>query len=181
MVNTIKDTVKTRKVAILATNGVDGQQLAAMKTALTEAGAVPELVSPVPLVQASDGTELKTDKTLLTTGSVVFDAVYVPGGKESAKSLQQDGDALHFVNEAFKHCKAIGATGEGVDLLLASSIVAPGTNGTNPEQRLKKLNGIVAEREPKDLGTVAKQFIKAVAQDRAWDRQMTTVAVPVPA
>ena len=100
---------------------------------------------------------------------------------KSADALKQDGDAIHFVNEAFKHCKAIGATGEGVDLLLASNIVAPGTNGTSPEQRLKKLSGIVAEREPNDLGSVAKQFMKAVAQHRAWDRQTSAAAVPVPA
>jgi len=181
MANTIKDTVKSRKVAILAANGVDGEQLTSMKSALIEAGAVPELVSPSPTVKATDGAELKIAKTLLTTGSVVFDALYVPGGKQSAETLGQDGDAIHFVNEAFKHCKAIGATGEGVDLLLASSIVAPGTNGTSPEQRLKRLIGIVAEREPNDLGGVAERFMQAVTQHRAWDRQTTALAVPVPA
>ena len=125
----------------------------------------------MPKITASDGSEHKVDKTLLTTGSVIYDAVFVPGGKESAAALQQDGDAIHFVNEAFKHCKALAATGEGVDLLLASSIVAPGTNGTNPEQRLQKLSGVVAERKPKDLDGVAKRFMQAVAQHRAWDRQ----------
>ena len=167
---------------MLVADGVDAEQLTAMKTALTEAGAVPELVSPLPKITASDGSELKVDKTLLTAGSVIYDAVFVPGGKESVAALQQDGDAIHFVNEAFKHCKALAATGEGVDLLLASSIAAPGTNGTNPEQRLQKLSGVVAERKPKDLDGVAKRFMQAVAQHRAWDRQSPeTGQVPVPA
>jgi len=182
MANTIKDTVKTRKIAILAANGVDADQLTAMKTALTGAGAVPELVSPLPIVKAGDGSEHRADKTLLTTGSVIYDAVYVPGGKASASSLAGDGDAVHFVNEAFKHCKAIAATGDGVDLLLASSIGPASSNWTSPEQALQKLNGIVAERQPKDLAGVAKQFIQAVAQHRAWDRQSAaTGQVPVPA
>lgn len=54
--------------------------------------------------------------------SVMFDAVYVPGGRESIDMLKQQGDGIHFVNEAFKHGKAIAATGEGVELLMGSDI-----------------------------------------------------------
>ncbi|GAB6180922.1 hypothetical protein JCM14036_22410 [Desulfotomaculum defluvii] len=42
----------------------------------------------------------------------------------------KQGDAIHFVNEAFKHAKAIGATNEGVDLLTASQIQGVPTAGT---------------------------------------------------
>jgi catalase len=170
MANTIKDTVKSRKIAILAANGVDGAQLTAMKTALTRAGAVPELVSPFPMVKAADGSELKTDKTLLTTGSVVFDAVFVPGGGESVATLRQNGDALHFVSEAFKHCKPIAATGEGVDLLLASSIGPASSNGKSAEETLQGLGAVLVERQPRDLARVAQQFMQAIAQHREWGR-----------
>jgi catalase len=34
--------------------------------------------------------------------------------------LKTQGDAIHFIDEAFKHCKAIAATSEGVKLLAAS-------------------------------------------------------------
>ncbi|MGE3910849.1 MAG: catalase, partial [Chloroflexota bacterium] len=184
MANTVKDTIKTRKIAVLAANGVDAAQLNAMKTALTEAGGITELVSPLPMLKASDGSEMMVDKTLLTCGSVLYDAVYVPGGKESADTLAADGDAVHFVDEAFKHCKAIAATGEGVDVLLASHIAPPSTNGKGPDQLIQGLGSVFAERNGGNVGSVAKQFIQAVAQHRDWSRQASTGAaagmVPVP-
>ena len=169
MANTVEPTVKTRKVAILAANGVDGAQLDGMKAALVAAGAVPELVAPLPKVKTADSKELPADKTLLTVASVLYDAVYVPGGQASVAALTQEGDALHFVNEAFKHCKAIGATGEGVDLLLAAQIT-PSTNGKGPEAELAGTEGIVAIREPAQLAAAAQQFIAAIAQHRAFTR-----------
>jgi catalase len=185
MANTIMDTIKTRKIAILAANGVDAAQINGMKAALTEAGAIAELVSPLPMIKASDGSELKVDRTLLTCGSVLYDAVYVPGGKESAAALAADGDAVHFVDEAFKHCKAIAATGEGVDVLLASHIAPPSSNGKSPDQIIQGLGSVFAERSAVNVGAVAKQFIAAVARHRDWTRQASSGAaagmVPVPA
>src|SRR6185436_1789363 len=46
MANTIKDTAKTRKVAILAADGVDAAALDAMKNALTAAGAMAKVIAP---------------------------------------------------------------------------------------------------------------------------------------
>jgi catalase len=185
MENTVKDTVRTRKIAILAANGVDTAQLNAMKAALTEGGALTELVSPLPLVKASDGNALKVDKTLLTCASVLYDAVFVPGGKESAATLAADGDAVHFVDEAFKHCKAIAATGEGVDVLLASHIAPPSSNGKSPDQIIQGLGSVLAERKGENVGAVARQFMSAIAKHRDWSRQAstgpTTGMVPVPA
>jgi catalase len=48
--------------------------------------------------------------------SVMFDAVLVPGGAASAQALMKDGDAVHFVLEAFKHCKALCLIGESADI-----------------------------------------------------------------
>ncbi len=48
-------------------------------------------------------------KSFLTTASVFYDAVYVPGGINSVATLEAEPDAIHFLNEAFKHCKAIAA------------------------------------------------------------------------
>jgi catalase len=128
---------------------------------------------------------LTVDKTLLTSGSVLYDAVFVPGGKESAAALAGDGDAVHFVDEAFKHCKAIAAIGEGVDVLLASRIAPPSTNGKSPDQKLEALGSVIAERNANGLDAIAKRFIDAVAKHRDWSRQAGQGAaagmVPVPA
>ena len=46
----------------------------------------------------------------------------MPGGAAAAETLKASGDAIHFVQEAFKHGKPIGATAEGVELLRAAQL-----------------------------------------------------------
>ena len=50
---------------------------------------------------------MNVDHALRTVASVLFDAVYIPGGEKSAATLADEPDAIEFVNEAFRHCKAI--------------------------------------------------------------------------
>ena len=81
MANTVKDTAKTRKVAILAADGVDAAALDAMKKALTAAGAMAKIVAPRGgTLSGTRGIKVPVDFSLLTVGSVLFDAVFVPGG-----------------------------------------------------------------------------------------------------
>ena len=80
----VKDTAKTRKVAILAADGVDTAAIEAMKKALTEAGAVAKVVAPRGgTLQRNGGIKVPVDFSLLTVGSVLFDAVFVPGGRRA--------------------------------------------------------------------------------------------------
>jgi len=189
MANTIKDTVKTRKIAVLAANGVDATQLSTVQAALKAAGAQPVLVSPLPTVKDSSGKSLQTEKLLFTTGSVNFDAVFIPGGKESAATLREDAEALHFVNEAFKHCKAIAASGEGTEVLLAANISAAvrtndttsGNGSSHDLEALATLGSVFADPKPADLKKLSQQFIAAVAQHRDFSREETKQAARVPA
>jgi catalase len=166
MAGTVKDTIKTRKIAFLAADGF-GADLAAMKKELTKAGAQVKIVAPHGgSLQGAGGEELAVDFSLLTTASVLFDAVYVAGGDQSAAALRRDAKALHFVNEAYKHCKAIAATGAGVDLLEASYL---GTLKGAGEAAGADA-GVIAGRDAK-VGSVAKAFIQAIAQHRHWSRE----------
>jgi catalase len=122
MENTIKDTIKTRQVAVLAAEGVDGAALKAMMKTLQDKGAMVKLVVPHLGVLKTDKGELKIDESFRTTTSVLFDAVYVPGGAESIKALKAEPEAIHFIDEAYKHCKPIAVEQDGVDLLKASYI-----------------------------------------------------------
>ena len=117
MANTIKDGIKTRKIAILAADGFDAAALSAMKKALEAAGAQAKVVAPrLGQLKSSEGTEVKIDFSLLTASSVLFDAVYIPGGDKSIKALMADSDAVQFISEAYKHCKAIAASGAAGEL-----------------------------------------------------------------
>jgi catalase len=106
------------------------------------------------------GGPVAVDHTLVTMPSVVYDAVFIPGGGAGVAILQADGDVVHFVNEAFKHGKAIAAAGEGADLLH--------TAGIDDEAA-----GIVTGTR----AALARNFIAAIAQHRAWERS-GLMAVP---
>ncbi len=110
---------KGRQVAILAANGVDAAQVNALKKALTEAGALGVVVGPH---LGSLGGGVEATMTFANTASVLFDAVYVPGGAGSVKTLMQNGDAHVFVDDAYKHGKPIAAVAEGAEVLTAAAI-----------------------------------------------------------
>lgn len=168
MENTLKDTVKSRRIAILAADGFDHSQLQAMQRALKGAGANAKIVSKFGgTIKSADGQEIEVDKPFVTTASVMYDAIYIPGGQQSIEALKQQGDAIHFINEAFKHCKAIAATGEGVELLKASNI----TGVELSQEQLKSDKGVVTVSNTSDMQSVAQQFIEAIAQHRHWMRE----------
>ncbi|MBW4669837.1 MAG: catalase [Cyanomargarita calcarea GSE-NOS-MK-12-04C] len=160
--------IKTRRIAILAADGFDSKQLMEMKQTLKSAGAVPYIISQFKgTIKSADGKEVEVDKTFLTSASVMYDAVYVPGGKQSIEMLKTQGDAIHFVNEAFRHCKAIAASCEGVELLTNSEI--KGVELKNGKFSSEK--GVVISRDASDLKNVSQEFIEAIAWHRHWMRE----------
>ena len=165
MENTVKDTIKTRKVAVLAADGFDDAALKAVKKALTDAGAQAKIVAPrLGTLKGAGGGEVKIDFSFLTAASVLFDAVYVPGGEKSVAALKLEPDAIHFVNEAYKHCKALAATGAGVDLLRASYVGAGEEKGAQADEAVMTGGDGQARK-------VAADFIKAIARHRNWARE----------
>jgi catalase len=170
MSNTVKDTIKTRKVAVLVADGFDGLTLAAIRKELTNEGAVVKIVAPrLGTLVGSNGAAVTIDFSLLTCSSVLFDAVYVPGGEQSVSALTREPAAIHFLNEAYKHCKAIAATSEGADLLTAAFL----NPALLPKKGIKTVvveEGVIVSRSSQ-AGKVAAEFIKAIAMHRAWSRE----------
>jgi catalase len=163
MANTVKG-VKTRKVAILAADGF-GADLATVRKALLAAGAQAKIVAPrLGMLKGAGGEEVKIDFSLLTSASVLFDAVYVAGGEQSAAALLQEADAIHFVEEAYKHCKPIAATGAGAGLINASYVGKPVGKQVQAEE------GVVVGGDAQ-AGKVAAAFLDAMAEHRFWSRE----------
>jgi catalase len=78
-------------------------------------------------------------------------------------ALKENADALHFVNEAYKHCKPIATEGEGVEFLKVSYWGS------------KLLTGDTADKSLSDKGVIingkSEDFIKAISQHRFWERE----------
>jgi catalase len=166
MANTIKDTVSTRQVAILAADGVDGASVARLKQAIGTAGGQGKIVAPrLGTLSASGEQKFFIDFSLLTASSVLFDAVYVPGGQASIDALAQERDAIDFVAEAYRHCKAIAATDEGIDFLK----LCPGFETLNGDASSASLAGVAIGRNARS-GDWVDQFLGMIAQHRHWTR-----------
>lgn len=167
MANTIKDNIKTRKVAILAADGVDAASLTTVKEALEAAGAVVEVIAPrQAYVIAENDEQLPVHHSLLTAASVLYDAVYVPGGTNSVATLEADADAIHFLNEAFKHCKAIAADTQALQVLQSTYFSKKLPSDNRDDSVLTE--GIIIGSDATKLAT---QFIAAISQHRFWERE----------
>jgi catalase len=177
MESTVKNSIKTRKVAILAAEGYNGAELAAVRAALEAGGAVPHIVSTrLGTVKSLEGGEVKADATFATVSSVLYDAIYVPGGRTSVDALSGLGEAIHFVNEAFKHGKPIGASSEGVDLLATSSLGTVGLTLAGPSGKPVSDEGVVTVRGATDPRDFTRDFVHAITQHRFFGR--STARVP---
>ena len=180
MANTVKDTAKTRKVAILCADGVDVAVVQAMQRALTEEGATSKIIAPRLGTLKGTGGVVAVDYSLLNAASVLFDAVFVPGGDKSVQALASGASALLFVREAYKHCKAIAAVGAGVGLL---SVVGLGDN-SSPEDNDRAASVMdgdeaIAVGTVEELPRVAARFVRAIGRHRNWDREAAAQRVPV--
>jgi catalase len=169
MADTGDGSIKTRKVAILVTDGVDSASLKPIREAIEQAGAQCMVVGPrLGTIASASKRQLDVDATFVNMPSVMFDAVLVPAGREGAEAMARNGDAVHFVLEAYKHCKAICTVGEGVQLLASLGIGA--------DVKTPPAGVVVAATPVTNLGDttaatqIAQAFVAAIAKHRHWDR-----------
>lgn len=154
-----------RRVAVLAGDGVDEAQLAKVQRVLREQGLQVEVVSNRRgSLHGLAGGQVPVDHHWLDMPSVMFDAVYIPGGEASVAALLQDLDAVTFVQQAYEHGKSVAATGEGVALLKELGLALPLQAGD------PSANGVVADAQDLDLARVIKNFLSAIVKDRHWRR-----------
>ena len=170
MENTIKNSIKTRQIAFLAADGVDESSINKMKKALETEGAQIKIIAPsLGKLNNKNGKGINVDQSFLTAASVLFDAVYIPAGKNSADTLSKNADAVHFINEAYKHCKAIAADNHGIELIKSSNIIGK-MNDENSELKNPAEMGVIINSNGYSKNFI-KDFIDSIAQHRFWQRE----------
>lgn len=154
-------TIASRKVAIICADGVSGAAVKNMKTALLKEDAKGFIVAPHlgSVVTDSDGS-IGADFSFLTASSVLFDAVYVPHGRDT-NALADNDDVMEFLHDAYKHCKVIGADGEAAELLNLAPFAS----------KLTKNDGGIVLSKDVASENFAKDFIAAMGMHRFWDRE----------
>lgn len=159
MKNTVKDTIESRVIGFIMADGVNTQAVKTLKNKLESDGAVVQIIAPsVAPVKADDGTKFEPKHSITSVASVSFDALYICSGEKSSKELmhpERKPIVTEFINEAYKHCKAI-YFGKDTDEIY---------NATRVSAKSHEDPAIITNGgEDSD-----QKFIKAIANHRVWD------------
>ncbi len=159
MADTVKNTIKSRKIGFIIGNGFDAKAINSLKTKLESEEAVVEIIAPtLAPVKGDDDSVIIPKHSLTSIASVCFDALFIGDGKASEKELLAPENkhlTLHFVNEAYKHCKAIYFGSETENIYNKSNLA----DKTHDDPAI-----VTAEDAHQD-----KKFIDAIAKHRVWD------------
>jgi catalase len=156
--------IKTRRIAILVADGVDGEAAQELHAGLTAEGAVPRFVGiRLGSVQTAGGDSIQVEVTLESMPSVLFDAVAVVGGKDAIIELGNVGHALEFIKDQYRHAKPILALAEGADLVENAGAPAVLPSG-EPDP------GMLVDKTARARDALPA-FIKAIARHRHHERE----------
>lgn len=162
---TVKPCVKTKKVAFLCANGVSEAAVNNLKSALEKEGAMAKIIGPhAGDIKGDKGTAIATDFTFFNSSSVLFDAVYIPDAS-GLSMLENNDNAVEFINDAYRHCKVIGAAAAANSLLGKTTI---GNRITDDKD--VNLAGVVME-DTAGTGNFAADFIQELKKHRIWERE----------
>ncbi|MES2889130.1 MAG: catalase, partial [Pseudomonadota bacterium] len=151
--------IRTRKVAILAADGVQGDSIRQLQAALLAEGAVPFVVAPrLGAVKTVDGDSIPADGTLENAAPVLFDALALPDGEAGLAVLSRYGQTMDFVTHQYRHCKTLLVLGASRQLL-DRAMIAEALPSGEPDP------GIVLGASDKAPALI-RTFIEAVGQHR---------------
>jgi catalase len=148
-----KPTLAGRKVGLLLGSGFDAKTKKQVVSLIEAEGAKAAIVtSKIEGEVDSGGNMAASDMALRASPSVLFDAVLILAGPEGDKQLATDPNAVSFLMDAKRHCKAMGFAGIPV---------------------LTKKAGVALEAGIIDLSGKSglQEFIDAARTGRFWDRE----------
>ena len=172
-----------KRVAILATDGVEQVELAEPRAALDEAGAKTTLIAPkagkIKGWQHDHwGEEFPVDLTLDRASPDDFDALMLPGGVMNPDRLRMDDRAVKFVKAMADAGKPIAAICHGPWMLVEADVVRHRSVTSWPSLETDLRNagadwsnqevvtdmGIVTSRKPDDIPAFNRKMVEEFAE-----------------
>ena len=122
------ETLTGKRVAVLATDGVEQVELTRPMQALRDAGAQVELISLKPgTIQALNhldkGDTFPVDKTVSEVSAADYAALVLPGGVANPDTLRTDAKAVKLVRDFIESDKPVAAICHGPWLLVEADVV----------------------------------------------------------
>ena len=86
-------------------------------------------------------------------------------------TLKTQRAVLRFLQDAFVHCKPLGAIGEGVELLRAAHLDGIDLADAKSADKVVSSRGVVTAQSASKPRAFEQALIEAIAQHRHWDRE----------
>lgn len=179
-----------KKIAILATDGVEQSELQEPLKALKEAGAAVEVVAPhggeIQGMQHHDkGAKIRVDRVLDDASPENYDAIVLPGGVANPDELRTIGKAVAFARHFYDAQKPIAVICHGPWTLIEANVVKGLEITSWPSLRTDLRNagarwadrevvvdqGIVSSRKPQDLPAFVKKMVEEFREGRHTRRR----------
>ena len=180
-----------KRIAVLATDGVEQSELEQPWEALEQAGADVELLSikkdPIQAVRHMDkGDTFEVDELVADADVSDYDGLVLPGGVANPDRLRTNRAAVEFVRQFFEQAKPVAAICHGPWLLVEADVVRGRTLTSWPslktdiqnaggrwvDQEVHVDQGLVTSRKPADLPAFCAKAIEEFAEGRhAGQRQ----------
>ncbi|HEY1765123.1 MAG TPA: type 1 glutamine amidotransferase domain-containing protein [Opitutaceae bacterium] len=170
---------RTRRVAILVTDGFEQVEMTGPREALDRSGYETAIVSPNPstvlgMIHDRKGKAFRVDIPLSRARPEDFDALLLPGGVMNPDSLRMEPKAVRFVGSFFKAHKPVAAICHGPILLIEAGVLKGRTLTSFPSIRTDIENAgarwvnktmasdgnLVTSRKPGDIPTFNKGMLK---------------------
>jgi protease I len=174
-----------KRIAFLATDGVEQVELTEPWKAVEDAGAEPVLVSPkdgkIQGFQHLDkGDTFDVDEQVAEASADRFDGLVLPGGVANPDQLRMDEKAVAFVRSFVESGKPVGVICHGPWTLVEADVVRGRTLTSFPSVRTdlenagaswvdKEVvvdNGLVSSRDPDDLPAFCSKLVEELAEGR---------------
>src|SRR5690242_1803647 len=175
-----------KKVAILATDGVEQVELLEPKAALEKAGAKTEVISlKAGTIQGMNhdekGEKIPVDRVLADVSPADYDALLLPGGVANPDRLRTDRRAVNFVRDFFERDKPVAAICHGPWMLVEAGVLEGRTitswpslktdirnaGGTWVDETVHVDGMLVSSRKPDDLAAFCEQMVAQFASHGA--------------
>jgi protease I len=173
------ETVSGKRVAILATDGVERSELIEPRKALDAAGAQTSVISPKTgsiksWERGNWSDEIRVDLPLDRASADDFDSLLLPGGVMNPDRLRVDKPAVDFVRKFFEAGKPIAAICHGAWMLVEAGVVRGKTVTSWPSLQTDIRNaggdwvdrevvvdeGLVTSRKPDDIPAFNSKMIE---------------------
>ena len=180
------DNLNSRKIAIIATDGVEQVELVKPREAVEKAGGKTELLSlKTGQIQAMNSDinpadKFDVDKAITDASPDDYDGLILPGGTVNADKLRMSDDVVSFVQKIFKDGKPAGVICHGPWTLVEADLVRERTLTSWPSLKTDIRNaggnwvdeevvvdqGLVTSRKPDDLPAFCAKIIEEFAEGK---------------